>query len=221
MRTYGHYCAAAKALDVLGDRWTLLVIRELLLQDGARYADLHRGLPGISPNLLADRLKLLETHGLVQRTDVPPPVSATLYRLTDAGREVEPVIRALVRFGARYMAEPVGSATFRSHWLAFPITELLADAAPSSGPVVVEVRTGDRPTFVVIDGTVTVSESAPAAIPALTLGGDAQLVLGVLTRQLEPDVARQLGLHIAGDVTAVQRLTFRGPPITDPPKEIT
>ena len=73
MRTYGQYCSVAKALDVVGDRWTLLIVRELLLQGPCRYTDLKSGLPGIATNLLADRLRELERAGLVRREEAPPP----------------------------------------------------------------------------------------------------------------------------------------------------
>src|SRR2546428_9372184 len=78
MRSYGQYCSVAKALDVIGDRWTLLVIRELLLQGPCRYTDLKNGLPGIATNLLSDRLHQLEEAGLVRREGAPPPGAATL-----------------------------------------------------------------------------------------------------------------------------------------------
>src|SRR6202012_4773034 len=73
MRTYGEYCSVARALDVIGDRWTLLIIRELLLRGASRYTDLKNGLPGIATNLLADRLRELESAGLVTREEAPPP----------------------------------------------------------------------------------------------------------------------------------------------------
>ena len=82
MRTYGQYCAMARGLDVIGDRWTLLIIRELLLQGPSRYAELQRGLPGIATNLLADRLRELEANGIVTRND-------GVVTLTARGHELE------------------------------------------------------------------------------------------------------------------------------------
>ena len=95
MKSYNHYSAVAKALDAVGDRWTLLIIRELVSQGPCRYTDLMSGLPGIATNLLADRLAALEEAGIVWREAVPPPVAATLYHLTDAGSDLEPVLDAL------------------------------------------------------------------------------------------------------------------------------
>src|SRR5215469_12689113 len=99
MRSYGQYCSLAKALDAVGDRWTLLIVRELLLRGACRYTDLQHGLPGVATNLLSERLKELEEHGIVRREAAPPPVATTLYELTDAGRELEPVLKALGRWG--------------------------------------------------------------------------------------------------------------------------
>lgn len=99
-RSYGQYCPIATALDLLGDRWTLLILRELL-GGPRRYSDLRAELPGIATNLLSDRLRLLSAEGLVEQFDVPAPMARTLYRLTDTGwKYVVPVIGALARFGS-------------------------------------------------------------------------------------------------------------------------
>lgn len=211
MRSYSQYCSVAKALDVIGDRWTLLVVRELLLQGGCRYTDLLAGLPGISTNLLGDRLKQLEANGLVRREAAPPPVATTLYHLTDAGRELEAVIRALGRFGARYMADFTGAEEFRSHWLAFPVLELLEDADPSGPPTVIEIRVGDRPAFIELNHGQTRVTFAAAQSPDLILEGAAPIVLGVLTGQVTTADAEQLGLTAEGSTAVLQRLRYLGP----------
>ena len=95
MRSYHHYCSVARGLDVVGDRWTLLIVRELLLQGSCRFTDLKNGLPGIATNLLSTRLKELESAGLITREDAPPPVATVLYGLSESGRELEPVLKAL------------------------------------------------------------------------------------------------------------------------------
>src|SRR5882724_3444857 len=99
MRSYGQYCSVAKALDVIGDRWSLLIVRELLLRGGCRYTDLRSGLPGIATNLLADRLKDLEEVGVVSSRFAPPPIATTLFSLTKRGAELEPIIMLLARWG--------------------------------------------------------------------------------------------------------------------------
>src|ERR1700674_3647322 len=120
MRSYAEYCAIAKSLDVVGDRWTLLIVRELALQGPCRYTDLRNGLPGIATNLLADRLRDLERANIVSREDAPPPIATTLFRLTPRGEELKTVLVELGRWGVPYMVEPVAEDAFRSHWLAMP-----------------------------------------------------------------------------------------------------
>ena len=115
MRSYGQNCALAKALDVIGDRWTLLIVRELMIRDGCRYTDLRNGLPGIATNLLAERLDDLEKAGLVSREAAPPPVATTLFRLTQRGKDLEPAIAALGRWGAPLLSmNPSPTAVLRS-----------------------------------------------------------------------------------------------------------
>ena len=101
-RTYGQTCSIARALDVLGERWTLLIIRELLLGP-RRYKDLLGKLEGIGTNLLSDRLKALESDGLIEKTQLPPPASVQAYRLTDTGRALEPVLLELIRWSLTHL----------------------------------------------------------------------------------------------------------------------
>jgi DNA-binding HxlR family transcriptional regulator len=99
-RTYGDSCGIARALDLVGERWALLVVRELVLGP-KRFTDLRAGLPNLSPDVLAQRLRELEQAGLVRRRKLPPPAGARVYELTDWGSELEPVLLALGRWGSR------------------------------------------------------------------------------------------------------------------------
>jgi DNA-binding HxlR family transcriptional regulator len=99
-RTYGDPCGIARALDAVGERWALLVVRELMLGP-KRFTDLGAGLPGVSTDILAQRLRELTGAGIVERTTLPPPAAAKVYALTDRGRELEPVLLALGRWGSR------------------------------------------------------------------------------------------------------------------------
>jgi DNA-binding HxlR family transcriptional regulator len=211
MRSYGQYCSVAKALDVVGDRWTLLIVRELLLQGECRYTDLQNGLPGIATNLLSERLRELEDHGLVARQAAPPPVATTLYRLTDAGRELDPVLRALGRWGARFMPEPSGDEVFRSHWLAFPVAEFLRDREPDGPPAVIEVRTGDQPALIELEGGAVTTRLGTAPSPDLVLEGDGPTVLGTLAGMLTLPDARKLGLRTEGSTHLLRRLRYEEP----------
>jgi DNA-binding HxlR family transcriptional regulator len=104
-RTYDDGCAAAHALDLVGERWALLVVRELLLGP-KRFADLRAGLPRVSPNVLSQRLRELEGAGVVRRRKLPPPAASRVYELTEWGMELEPVVVSLGRWGARSRSKP-------------------------------------------------------------------------------------------------------------------
>ncbi|NUP36384.1 MAG: helix-turn-helix transcriptional regulator, partial [Streptomyces sp.] len=141
MKSYRQFCAVARALDVVGDRWVLLIVRELLALGPSRYADLRRGLPGIATNLLADRLKAMEAAGLVERHDAPPPVGATLYRLTGRGRELRGVVRALAEWGLEGMGGGPGpDDAVQPHWPALAGALLLPAGAGPGARVVVGVE---------------------------------------------------------------------------------
>jgi DNA-binding HxlR family transcriptional regulator len=99
-RTYADGCAAAHALDLIGERWALLIVRELLLGP-KRFTDLRHGLPGAAPNVAAQRLRDLEAAGVLQRRTLPPPAASKVYELTEWGLELEPVVRALGKWGSR------------------------------------------------------------------------------------------------------------------------
>ena len=104
-KTYDQYCGIAAALDRVGDRWTLLVMRELAFGE-QRFTDLKVRLPGIATNLLTERLRSLEDDGLVEQRELPAPAARTVYALTDEGRRVLPVLRALSAFGQPFLGEP-------------------------------------------------------------------------------------------------------------------
>jgi len=108
-RTYDDGCAAAHALDLVGERWALLTVRELMLGP-KRFTDLRAGLPGVSPNVLAQRLRELESTGVVKRRKLPPPAASKVYELTEWGKELEPVLVQLGRWGARSPSKPYDAA---------------------------------------------------------------------------------------------------------------
>jgi DNA-binding HxlR family transcriptional regulator len=114
-RSYDQYCGLARALDVLGERWTLLIVRNLLLGP-QRYSELLRGLPGITTNLLAKRLQEMEAEGVIERTGVAGD-AASAYRLTELGRSLEPAIHALGRWGWRRMSKPTAKDRRSLEWL--------------------------------------------------------------------------------------------------------
>jgi len=206
MRSYGQYCGIAKALDVIGDRWTILIIRELLIRGACRYTDLKNGLPGIATNLLSDRIRELEAAGLIQREDAPPPVAATVFQLTEAGEQLYPVLDAIGRWGVRYMIERAADDEFRGHWFTFPVSYFLHDRDPAGPPVSIELRAASSPAVVEISGGQVRTRLGTAAAPDLVLQGDPQLVLALFSGALTVAEVAGLGLEITGDTSVLRRV---------------
>jgi DNA-binding HxlR family transcriptional regulator len=213
MRSYGQYCAVAKALDVVGDRWTLLIIRELLARGACRYTDLKNGLPGIATNLLADRIRELEAAGLVRREEAPPPVATTLVRLTEAGAELDPVMRALGWWGLRYMAAPAEGDAFRSQWFTYPVEFFLRDRDPAGPPATIELRSGADPAVIEVSGGAVTVRVGSVPAPDVVITGPPHLINGVLAGGLSVADATALGLEASGDVRVLRRV------LPDPPGE--
>ena len=206
MRSYEAYCSVAKALDVVGERWTLLIVRELMISGPSRYTDLLHGLPGIASNLLVDRLKELEELGLVRRELAPPPVATSLFHLTDRGHALKPILEELGRWGAPLMEKPTGGEAFQSHWLVFPMELHLKDHAPKRPPISIEVRTGDEPMVVeTVNGQIRTRRGS-AENPNVILEGRPGLILGVLTGRLPLDEARRRGLKLSGNAAVLKRV---------------
>jgi DNA-binding HxlR family transcriptional regulator len=207
MRTYGQYCAIAKALDLVGDRWTLLIVRELLLRGPCRYTDLRNGLPGVATNLLAERLRDLEESGVVSREDAPPPVATTLFRLTPRGEELAPVLRGLLDWGMPLMVEgPAEGDVFVGQWLKWPAEMALADRNPDAPPVRIEVvADGESALLETAKGSVRFTPGRPDE-PDAVLRGSAQVVLGLLTGRMDLDRAAALGLEWEGDRASIERV---------------
>lgn len=206
MRPYAQYCALAKALDVVGDRWTLLVIRELLIRSDCRFTDIRNGLPGIASNLLTERLRHLEAAGLVTRKLAPPPIAATLYSLNPTGRRVAPIVEALSAFGAHLLHSPGKNDVFQSHWLCLPLAVELKDRAPKEPPVTVEVRTGNEPIVLQTHtGRVSVRPGA-ADNPDAIISGSPSVVMKFLLGHVDAARAKKRGLRIAGSERAVMRM---------------
>jgi len=212
VRSYDQFCALARALDVVGDRWTLLIIRELFARD-SRYSDLRDALPGIATNLLAERLRQLQEAGVIEAYDAPPPVRATVYRLTPRGRELRPAIRALVTWGVPLLATGQGDDAFRTQWLVMPVRILfdgvdVADLAP----LTVLVEAGNEPATIEVSREGLWMElGAPVSEPQVEVAGEPEKVFEFLTGTSD---ARTDGVRIRGPREAVRRLrtlTTRSP----------
>jgi DNA-binding HxlR family transcriptional regulator len=206
MRSYNQYCATAKALDAVGDRWTLLIIRELVGQGPCRYTDLMNGLPGIATNMLADRLTMLEESGLIWRELAPPPVAATLYHLTEAGADLKPVLDALGTWGVRFMSERDEADRFRSHWFRFPASLFLHDNDPEGPAVSVQLSVEDQPAVIEAAGGEIRTRPGTVESPDLELAGPPQLIMGLLSGGMSVKDARTAGMTITGSVAVLDRL---------------
>ena len=203
MKSYGQYCALARGLDVIGDRWTLLIVRELLAGP-CRYSDLLEGLPGIATNLLADRLRGLEERGVVARD------TQARYRLTAWGQELGEPVHAIARWAARLMAAPPADDAFRSNWLALPVAVIFEGTDPRRPRLTIEVRTGEAPvTIESRNGQVHVVPG-PAMSPDLVLTGPPDGIIDLLIGTLDHTSAVSRGVTTEGDVRQLARL--RRPP---------
>lgn len=199
-RTYGDACATARALDVVGERWALLVVRELLFGP-QRFSDIRRALPGASSNLVTDRLRELEGHGIVGRRTLPPPAGSAVYELTEWGRELEPIVLALGAWAARVPLPP--SATLG-------VTSVLLFLRGSARPrtsACYRVELDARVWTVRTEpGRLTVEPGAPTA-PDATVRTDPTTLNALLETPSDLDVAIGAELMtVEGDLEAVRRL---------------
>ena len=196
-RTYDQYCPVAHALGVVGERWALLVVRELL-QGPKRYTDLAEGLPGIGTNILASRLRDLETAGVVTKKTLPPPAASRVYELTDYGLELKPVMRELALWGARSLGPPTADDELFPGWLVNPVEMILGPLAPTGR---FEFRVGDEIASLV-DG---VAHPGPIDDPDVVVEGDAEgLYYLFIDRRLD-------GVSISGDRALLDRLIDAAP----------
>jgi DNA-binding HxlR family transcriptional regulator len=192
-RSYGEYCGLARALDVVGSRWSLLIVRELLAGP-TRYGQLQAGLPGVATNLLADRLRELEGAGVVQR-QLDPDSYGVAYALTPWGSELRGVIAALVNWSTPLMVSGPGDDSFRTHWLVVALESLLGgnrtEAATNVGlevdGTIVTVHVDETGTRVTLDGE-----------PATVLRAEPMVVLGLASGMLTVEQATSAG-DLRGD----------------------
>jgi len=208
-RGYGQFCALAKALDVIGDRWTLLIVRELLLRGPSRYTDLRDGLPGIATNLLAARLRELEAAGITVRERQPPPVSTMLIRLTPRGEELRAVAQAIGRWGSALLKDAAPTDALCGYWLALPIELHLIDRTPNRKPIAIEVDTGDAPMVVeTVNGAVR-ARAGMCDRPDAVVSGPPAVVVALMTGRLTIAEARRRRAHVEGSLSALERILPR------------
>lgn len=206
MRSYDEYCSLAKSLDVIGDRWTLLIVRELTLRGACRYTDLRNGLPGIATNLLADRLRELERAGVIAREDAPPPIATTLFRLTPRGEQLRPVLEDLTRWGLPLMTEQRPDDAVRSHWLAWALEQMLVDRGTDASAITVQIVTGDQPIVIEIGDGAVHSRLGRVEDADVTLTGPPMPILGLLLGLRSLPDAEASGVEYEGNPAVLDRV---------------
>jgi len=203
-RSYGDGCAAAHALDLVGERWALLVVRELLLGP-KRFTDLRTGLPAISPNVLTQRLDELERAGVARRRKLPPPAAAWVYELTEWGLGLEPVIVALGRWAVRSPALPQGAPLSVDAFI-LSLRTMFDPQAAAGFEASLELRVGEERFHAdIADGRLEVARGS-ASEPDAVIESDADTLAALVYggRKLT-DAARSRALNVEGDRTAVKR----------------
>jgi DNA-binding HxlR family transcriptional regulator len=203
-RTYGDACSIARALDVVGERWALLVVRELFLGP-QRFSDLRRALPGASSNMLTDRLRELESRDVVRRRRLPPPAASMVYELTESGRELEPIVLALGGWGLRFPLPPAPVHLSATSVLLFLRGSRHPD--PQAPPTTYRFELDDRVwTIGTKDGRVDIKPGEPAHADAC-LRTDPTTLNAMLSGSTSLAAALAAGTAVlSGDEAALRRL---------------
>ena len=203
-RNYGQYCGLVRAMELIGERWTLLIVRDLI-PGPQRFTDLRRGLPRIPTNILSARLKHMEESGIVRRRVLPRPSSSVVYELTEYGRELEQIVVPLLRWGAKSLDEPRPEDTVHPNSLLLGLRAIFQPEQARGLSATFELHVKDAVVHAhVEDGALEVAEG-PAPSPDLTIETDLMLK-GLLTGELSPEQAREGGVvRTTGDPALLER----------------
>lgn len=199
-RTYGQFCALARSLDVVGERWTLLVVRELL-PGPMRYTELKNSLEGIATNLLADRLRSMEVNGIVERRLAE---SGVTYALTPWGMGLRETMEALGRWGAPLLESGRGEDSFQPRWLTLALPALLRGATASPS-VELGIETDGFLMVLRIDGDGPSAFVRPEGTPATVLSAPPDVVVALASGSMGIEHALSMG-ELKGDVHVVERV---------------
>lgn len=197
-RSYGHYCALAKALDIVGERWTLLIIRELM-SGGRRFGQLLAGLPGISPNLLTERLRSLAEVGIVAH-------EGDTYSLTSLGAGLIPALRALSGWGRQLLEKPAPTAVFQPRWLLVALHGVFRPERSVGVHDVYELRIDGEVFHIIVDNGSLETREGPAEFPDLVIAADVWKLLALGMRTIDPASAIEQGdIRILGEPEVYER----------------
>lgn len=206
-RLYGQYCGLAGALDLVGERWTLLIVRELM-SGPKRYTDLADGLPGIGTSLLAKRLAKLESGGVIERRLLPPPAPATVYDLAPAGHELAAALAPLITWGLRHaVPETLGTHQFNATWCVLPFTQPPDPQALAGIEATYEFRIGDTSALLRVHAGNAELLPPETATPDTTISMDPATVaaLGAGRRTIS-EATTNGAITINGDLNAATAL---------------
>jgi DNA-binding HxlR family transcriptional regulator len=193
-RSYNQYCGLAYALDIIGERWTILILRELIAGP-RRFTDLLEGLPGISTNLLSERLKSLERQGLLVRRTLPPPAGSTVYELTPLGLGLENTLIELGRWGSQFVPPSLGEASLlNAGSYALTLKTFFRPELSKGVNEMYELHIDDEVLQVHIDEGEIQVRQGEALNPDMVLYADMPTYLGLLTGRIKPDEAASTGL---------------------------
>jgi DNA-binding HxlR family transcriptional regulator len=200
-RPYPQYCGLARALDVVGDRWALLVLRELTLGP-RRYTDLLDGLPGASTDMLAARLRDLEKAGAIRRRVLPPPAASKVYELTRRGHDLEPVLQSLAVWGTDLLTERRDGDAFQARWLSLQLRgRFRPDHAEGVRLTIRFVVDGDTLSAVIDAGHLTILEHDTDDPDVTITGSPEALTAAIATQDTAPS-----DVHVEGRPTDVRTM---------------
>jgi DNA-binding HxlR family transcriptional regulator/putative sterol carrier protein len=203
---YQQYCALARALDVAGDRWTLLVVRELV-PGPRRFTDLLEGLPGVSRNLLTERLRGLERDGVVARKELPAPAARLVYELTGDGRDLADAIVPLIGWGVRRLGERTSDEIFQPRWSAVAMAGLADREAAKGVSETYQYLVGESAFHFTVDDGAIEPHDGLAHEPAVIVTTDEETYADLASGKITAASAASAGaLTFSGDARATKRL---------------
>jgi DNA-binding HxlR family transcriptional regulator len=210
---YAQFCPLARATEVLGERWTLLVVRELLLGP-QRFSDLRRRLPGVSSSVLSARIRTLEDRGVAQRRQLPPPAGSSVVELTELGQALRPIVVAMTQWGIRLLEPPREGDHFEPSWIRLGLAAMASPLPSPARSFVLRVPDGEQDVVILArggpEGTRLQDDALPADVDEqadASVRCDAHVLMGIATGALDPVEARRSGdLDITGDDGALADL---------------
>lgn len=187
-KTYAQYCPVARALDLVGERWTLLIVRDLLMGP-KRYTDLREGLPGIATDILTARLRTLERAGFVRRRELPRPAPATVYELTEDSLQLRKAVLALGQVGLASLGRPQAGEDLRPERIVLGLRVSFRSADFGELTETYELTIDGEPFTVDVGDARVGTKPGPASSPTMRLRTDAETFVALMTRELEPGAA--------------------------------